>query len=176
MEKITAKISICKVLLLRRHDGGVQILTSNSGTPIKKHFKEHPYLSEEAIFFHDADFVFTRYMDFSKFLNDDKWYFSDTISYIGYDYIMSKGEEVLDAMCDIIGIDKSVVKDNQLNSGGAQKLFKNIDYKYWEMVEEYSNKLHDRLSNMQHVKKNEDHMGYSLGRQACGQSYGLDGS
>ena len=126
---------------------------------LKKHFKEHPYLSKEAIFFHDADFVFTRYMDFSKFLNDDKWYFSDTISYIGYDYIMSKGEEVLDAMCDIIGIDKSVVKDNQLNSGGAQKLFKNIDYKYWEMVEEYSNKLHDKLSNMQHVKKNEDPYG-----------------
>ena len=128
---------------------------------LKKHFKEHPYLSEEAIFFHDADFVFTRYMDFSKFLNDDKWYFSDTISYIGYDYIMSKGEEVLDAMCDIIGIDKSVVKDNQLNSGGAQKLFKNIDYKYWEMVEEYSNKLHDKLSNMQHVKKNE-HVGRAM--------------
>ena len=84
---------------------------------LKKHFKEHPYLSEEAIFFHDADFVFTRYMDFSKFLNDDKWYFSDTISYIGYNYIMSKGEEVLDAMCEVVGIDKSVVKNNQLWTG-----------------------------------------------------------
>jgi hypothetical protein len=72
---------------------------------------------------------------------------------------MSKGEEVLDAMCEVVGIDKSVVKNNQLNSGGAQKLFKNIDYKYWEMVEEYSNKLYDKLSNMQHIKRKEDPYG-----------------
>ena len=26
---------------------------------------------------------------------------SDTISYIGYDYIVSKGDEVLELMCDL---------------------------------------------------------------------------
>ena len=49
---------------------------------------------------------------------------SDTISYIGYDYIKSKGDDILKTMLDIVGIDEDVVKNNQNNSGGAQYILK----------------------------------------------------
>jgi hypothetical protein len=118
---------------------------------LKKHFKENP--DDAPYFFHDADFIFTRYLDFTPYLNDDKWYFSDTISYIGYDYIVSKGEEVLDAMCEVVGISKELVKDNQNNSGGAQKLMKNLTAEYWDLVERYSFELYEVLLKLQHVRE-----------------------
>ena len=126
---------------------------------LEKHFKEHPYLKEDAIFFHDCDFVFTRYFDFSPFLQDDTWYFSDTISYIGANYIKSKDEKILDRMCEIIGIDRSIVEDNQNNSGGAQKLMKGIDSEYWRQVYENSVTLYDELCKMSNLKKEGDPYG-----------------
>lgn len=112
---------------------------------LEKHFKEHKYLSKEAIFFHDCDFIFTRHFDFSPYLNDDKWYFSDTISYIGAEYIKSKG--VLEKMCEIADISVELVESNQNNSGGAQKLMKNVTAEYWSEVYEMSNKLYKGMSN-----------------------------
>jgi hypothetical protein len=99
---------------------------------LEKHWLENPYLENESVFFHDADFIFTKPFDFTPFLQDKIWYFSDTISYIGYDYISSKGDEIIDTMCDIAFIDKELVKQNQSNSGGAQKLIKKVPHWYWK--------------------------------------------
>jgi hypothetical protein len=123
---------------------------------LQKHFKKHPDLTNDAFFFHDADFVFTKYMDFTPYLQDNTWYFSDTISYIGYDYIMSKGEEVLDAMCSQVGISKKLIEFNKNNSGGAQKLMKNLTSHYWRKVEQDSKDLYNLLTKMQHVRKEGD--------------------
>ena len=98
--------------------GEVRYIPAIQAHLLKKHFDENP--NDGAFFFHDADFIFTRPLDFTPYLNDHNWYFSDTISYIGHDYIVSKGEEVLDSMCKVVGIDKAVVKANQENSGGVK--------------------------------------------------------
>lgn len=127
---------------------------------LKKHFKENP--DNSCYFFHDADFIFTKYLDFSKFLDDDKWYFSDTTSYIGYDYIVSKGEEVLEAMCNVVGISKETVKKNQNNSGGAQKLMKNLSAEYWELVEKNSFGLYDTMMTLQHVRNDGSNHGIQV--------------
>jgi hypothetical protein len=119
---------------------------------LAQHFEKHAYLKNCAIFFHDADFVFTKYLDFEPYLNDDTWYFSDTVSYIGADYIKSKSEDVLDIMCHTVGIDRSVVEANQQNSGGAQKLMKNIDSSYWREVNAHSNNLYQILKKVAHMK------------------------
>ena len=113
-------------------DGSNNYQPSIQAHLLEKHWLENPYLENESVFFHDADFIFTKPFDFTPFLQDDIWYFSDTISYIGYDYISSKGDEVIDTMCKIADIDKQIVKDNQLNSGGAQKLIKNVPSQYWK--------------------------------------------
>ncbi len=126
---------------------------------LEKHWRANPYLDNEAVFFHDVDFIFTRPFDFKPFLNDDIWYFSDTISYIGAEYIKYKGEDVLDAMCGSIGIDKQLVIDNQMNSGGAQKLFKNINADYWKKVYDNQLKLWYIMGTVEHIKKEGDPYG-----------------
>jgi hypothetical protein len=129
---------------------------------LEKHWKANPYMEQEAVFFHDADFIFTKPFDFSAFLGDDIWYLSDTISYIGADYIKSKGDEVFNAMCDIAGLDPRFVELQQLNSGGAQKLMKKIPTHYWtdsfNMQMELWEKIPPISNRIKEEKKGEDYM------------------
>lgn len=123
---------------------------------LKQHFLKHPYLSEEVIFYHDCDIIFTKPVDFSKFETDDKWYGSDTRWYIGHDYILSKGEDILDKMCDIVGINKQIVKDNELNTIGAQYIMKGINYAFWDNVEIDSERLFKEITDINNEKKEKD--------------------
>jgi hypothetical protein len=101
---------------------------------LSKHFKLYPNLSKEPIFYHDSDIIFRELPDFDSLTVDDIWYVSDTVSYIGSNYIKSKSEEILDDMCRIANIDKSLVELNNENSGGSQYLMKGIDYTFWDEV------------------------------------------
>jgi hypothetical protein len=123
---------------------------------LKQHFEQHPYLEKEAIFYMDCDVVFTKQINWEQFLNDDEWYGSDTRFYISHDYIIGKGEDVLDKMCEIVGIDKQVVKDNELNCIGAQYLMKNIDANFWADVEKDCERLFKEITYMNNVKKSKD--------------------
>lgn len=116
----------------------------------KKHFTEHPELSNCAIFQHDCDMVFTKPVNWDKFLNDDIWYCSDTISYIGANYIKSKKYGVYERMCEIVDISESIPIKNELNSGGAQYIMKNIDATYWDKVERDGDTLYQFFMN--HLK------------------------
>lgn len=124
---------------------------------LKQHFTNHPYLKDCAILYHDCDIVFTKPIDWIyKYVNGDEWYGSDTRWYIGHDYIQSKGDDVLEAMCDIANIDKQLVKDNELNSIGAQYLMKNIDAQYWADVEVLCEKLFVDITQLNNQKKLAD--------------------
>jgi hypothetical protein len=123
---------------------------------LKQHFFNHPYLSEEVIFYHDCDIVFTKPVNFDKFENDNIFYGSDTRWYIGHDYIISKGEDILDKMCEILNIDKQLIKDNELNSIGAQYIMKNINYEFWEKVENDSERLFKEITDLNNIKKLEN--------------------
>jgi len=109
----------------------------------KKHFGLYPELKDAVIFQHDCDIVFTKSVSWDKFLNDDIWYLSDTVSYIGAEYIKSKKYGVYERMCEIIGIDEEVPEKNQENSGGAQYLMKNLTAEYWTKVETDCELLHN---------------------------------
>jgi hypothetical protein len=106
-----------------------------------KHWITNPLIEKEHIFFHDSDFVFTKPFDFEPFLHDSIWYLSDTISYIGAEYISSKGEDILDKMCEVADISKELVRRNQGGSGGAQKLMKEVPAQYWKDSYELQLKL-----------------------------------
>lgn len=114
---------------------------------LAKHFAAHPELSEKAILYCDCDVLFTRRLDIDKYLEDETCYLSDTISYIGSDYLIGKKRDVLPQMKDkfenkdvvadlarITQIDKQVILDNNFNSGGAQYLLKGVDSAFWEKV------------------------------------------
>jgi hypothetical protein len=120
---------------------------------LKQHFMANPELENEAILYHDCDIVFTKPINWSQFLDDDKWYGSDTRWYIAHSYILGKGQDVMDAMCEIVGIDEQVVKDNELNSIGAQYLMKDIDANFWANVERDCEKLYKDITILNNTKK-----------------------
>jgi hypothetical protein len=123
---------------------------------LKQHWQARPEVMNDVIFYHDNDIVFTKPIDWEKLINDDKWYGSDTRWYISHDYIISKGEDVLDKMCEIVGIDKQIIKDNELNCIGAQYLMKDIDWKFWDNVERDSERLFKEITELNDQKIIED--------------------
>lgn len=105
---------------------------------LSQHFFKYPELSNESIFYHDSDIIFRELPNFDLLNMDDMWYVSDTVSYIGANYIKSKGENLFEMMCQIAGVSKEVVEANEKNSGGAQYLLKGIDGEYWKDVHDVS--------------------------------------
>lgn len=122
---------------------------------LKQHFRRYPYLSHSKIFYHDCDIVFTRYPSFLERLDVSgmQWYVSDTISYIGYDYIVSKGADVLDKMCQITGCHPMFIKSKQEQAGGCQYLFSNVDWTFFEKMEYDSETLFTQITELNNRKK-----------------------
>lgn len=126
---------------------------------LKQHWAARPEIWNEAIFYHDCDIMFTKPVYewiTTEMLSDDKWYGSDTRWYIAHSYIKSKGEDVLNAMCNIVGIDAKVVEDNELNSIGAQYLMKNVTADYWAQVERDCENLFRDITQLNNQKKQAD--------------------
>lgn len=128
---------------------------------LKKHFRAFRSLSEGRIMYHDSDIAFTKPINWSPLeayssLDQSTCFLSDTISYIGYDYIKSKGDDVLKVMLDTVGIDEDVVKANQESSGGAQYVLKDIDEYFWYDVEKDSVALFKSVSELNRSKKEQD--------------------
>ena len=112
-----------------------------------RHWKEHPELSDKAIFYCDSDVLFTQHFNVDKYIDDDVCYLSDTQSYIGASYFDSKVRDVLpekleeyktrDILAEIgsvIGISREEAVEKDKDSGGAQYLLKNIDAAFWNKV------------------------------------------
>jgi hypothetical protein len=126
---------------------------------LKQHWQANPELRFETIFYHDCDIIFTNPIKdwiTEDMINDDKWYGSDTRWYIGHDYILSKGNDVLTLMCDIVGIGKDIIKKNEKNSIGAQYIMKNLTYYYWDRVEKESELLFKDVNILNNKKKAKD--------------------
>jgi hypothetical protein len=122
--------------------------------------KENPELGE-CFFLHDSDIVFRELPDFDKMLDDKICYLSDTIGYIGYDYIMdcckryetkhpeSREGQLLQEMCDVVGVTTECVQCNQENSGGGQYIIKNTDWMIWEKIYMDCAPLYDQMMDYQ---------------------------
>lgn len=109
---------------------------------LKKHFAEHPYLTQDAIMYHDCDIIFTRPVNWNQYLTDNIWYGSDTSSYLGANYIKSKKYGVYERMCEIVELSETIPTSNERNSIGAQIIMKNVTVDYWEKVERDCEKLY----------------------------------
>ena len=112
---------------------------------ISRWIEEYPKYGK-LFFLHDADIIFNYLPDFESMLNDEYTYVSDTIGYIGYNYIKnccnryesqhpnSEVEQLLREMTDVVGVSIDCVKCNQENSGGGQYLIKNTDSELWKKI------------------------------------------
>lgn len=114
---------------------------------ISKYFELHPEMKEKAIFYCDADIIFTDKFDVTKYIDDDICYLSDTKSYINASYFDSKIKDVkpekleqykkgdvLGQITKAVGISREIAEKNNEHSGGAQYLLKNIDADFWKKV------------------------------------------
>lgn len=99
-----------------------------------QHFKRFPELRGETIFYHDSDIIFRELPDFDSMNRDLYWYLSDTVSYIGANYIKSKSEDLFIDMCSLTGTPPEIVEANQNSSGGAQYLMKGVTAEFWRDV------------------------------------------
>lgn len=95
---------------------------------------ENPEYTKEDFFYLDSDTVLVGLPADNQVSGPDNvWYCSDTIGYIGYDYIKSvtNSGKVLDVMSETLETPLDWVKDIQSNSGGAQWIIKKPKASYW---------------------------------------------
>lgn len=104
-----------------------------------KFLEENPEMESETFFYMDSDVLLREIPDISQ-ASETQWLCSDTISYIGVEYIKSKKFNIFEEMQEIVGVDVSGWQDK---SGGAQWAIVKPRASYWEKVYEDSIKLHD---------------------------------
>lgn len=120
-----------------------------------------PELEQEYIFYCDQDVIFRELPNFKE-MSNNKIYFSDTISYVGANYIISKGDRLFVDMCNMVGINPDLVKKYQSKSGGCQIYGKGFTSKYWDKVEKDSTNLYvefndiNKYANDFYVKNNTE--------------------
>jgi hypothetical protein len=127
---------------------------------ISKWLEQYPSLGKN-FFLHDADIVFREKPNYDDLLKDDIIYLSDTIGYIGYNYIKdccdryekhhpnSNKEQLLDEMVNVVGITIDCVKCNQENSGGGQYIIKNTNKDIWEKIYSDCTPLYNQMLDYQ---------------------------
>lgn len=115
---------------------------------LSQHFANFPELSQEVIFYHDCDIIFSKNIDWllKKEVTETRWLGSETKGYIGYEYIKSKGEKVLSEMCRIMQTDPLLVWHNDKGVIGAQYLMKGLTSEFWTRVERDSEFLFVKIS------------------------------
>ena len=125
---------------------------------LEKFFKDHPDLGKN-VFYHDADIIFNRLPPFEKMFGDDVAYLSDSRFNVGYKNLATRAasyqkedsnipnEDIINKMCDLVGISKKIIKDNQENTGGAQYLLKNIDATFFEKSHSNGDALFKLINN-----------------------------
>jgi hypothetical protein len=122
---------------------------------IKNFLKNNPEIKN--IFVIDQDVIFREFINIDSLLVGDTWHCSDTISYIGSDYVKSKGEEQFKELCLIVGIDSDFLISKQKNSGGAQWIIKNSTFEFWDKVERDCNTLYAYMINNEKKYKGDDY-------------------
>lgn len=120
---------------------------------LEQHFTRFPELRGEVIFYHDSDIIFRELPDFDSMHDDLNWYFSDTTSYIGAEYIKSKSTDLFNTLCNIVKVSPDLVEANQLNSGGAQQLIKFVNANFWKNVKEDALMLYKYMSDLEDAER-----------------------
>lgn len=111
---------------------------------LKKWFKEYEdFLKGAKFFYHDSDIMFNYLPPMLTLAADDICWQSDTSGYLDYTYLRNKEKqgnipehEAIKLLADIGGVTVENIKSYDKNTGGAQVFLKNIDYKFWEDVED----------------------------------------
>ncbi len=112
---------------------------------------------DQDLFLIDSDVIFREAVDFSLFTKDNVVYCSDTKGYLGYQYLKTKGDEIIKSMCAYIGVSFDTIVEKNDESGGAQLYYKGIPHNilidYFKEVEIQSPRLYDIMRT--HITYND---------------------
>ncbi|ENH96725.1 hypothetical protein J416_09514 [Gracilibacillus halophilus YIM-C55.5] len=111
-----------------------------------RYLEEDSSREDESYFYLDSDVLLREVPNVKPTKN--KWIASACESYLSIDYIDSKGTDLLDRMCDVIGVEASVIREHY-PIGGAQWAIKNPTYEYWQKVYEDSINLYQFLDSVE---------------------------
>jgi hypothetical protein len=111
---------------------------------LERHFKAFPDLQNSAVFYIDSDVIFTSEPPIGLYVDDDINYLSDTKTYLNETYLSSKIKDVIpekkeqyekanivDRAAKFAGLAISDIKAENDNTGGAQYLLKNMNFKFF---------------------------------------------
>ncbi|AKG74362.1 hypothetical protein [Salinicoccus halodurans] len=128
-----------------------------------QYLKEDASREKDTYFYLDSDVILREPIDFNAIPYDsDNWIGSDCEGYLGVDYIDSKGEDLLKRMCEVIGIDESIIRRHR-PIAGAQWIISHPTAEYWRKVYEDSIKLYRFFNEVEneYINKNKDIKGYT---------------
>lgn len=113
-----------------------------------KYLEEDNTRENETYVYLDSDTVVLDLSAFKVQVTKSRWYCSDTIGYIGYNYIqsVSNPKETFGAMTDAIKVPIDWIKSIQKDSGGAQWVIKSPKAGYWHDVYVNSIVLYQAIS------------------------------
>lgn len=130
---------------------------------LKRHFKKYAKQFKNKVFFyHDVDIIFNYLPDFETLIKDNICWQSNTSSYLDYSYLYNKEQvgnipnnEAIKKLAEIGGVSVETIKSYDGNTGGAQYILKNIDYKFWQEVEHSCLAIRKSLAYMVHGSINQ---------------------
>ncbi len=107
-----------------------------------KFFEQFTYLEKEQWFLMDCDVILK---DKIKEQAKGTVYLSDCKSYLGYEYLKTKGTIYANIMSHIVGIDVDTLIKNDEGAGGAQIIFDNVSHVTWKKAYEDSLTIFNKL-------------------------------
>lgn len=117
---------------------------------LAQHFKKHPELEKETIFYHDSDILFTDIPNWDNLCKDESWYASDTRSYLDSKYFRQfVDDNEFAKICNLLSLTPEEIIKQDANAGGAQYILKECTAKFWEKVENDCELLFTYLHNRQ---------------------------
>lgn len=116
---------------------------------IYRYLLQFPEDDNKDMFLFDSDVIFREAIDLSQFTESNTAYCSDTVGYLGWQYLKTKGEDIVKDMASFMGISLEEVIEQNDNSGGAQIYYKGIPNKvdYFKEIDELAPQLYDLMRN-----------------------------
>lgn len=109
-------------------------------------YLEHDTQQQDLVLI-DSDIILREPIDYSLFTEDNTVYCSDTKGYLGYQYLKTKGDDIIKDMCDFMGITFDDVVNYNDQSGGAQLYYKGVDglLDYFREIDDKAPKLYNLM-------------------------------
>lgn len=107
---------------------------------------KHQHKIFGSFFYHDSDIIFLHRKPDVEKLCTCAWYGSDCSSYLGVDYIKSKGERLFEDMCESIHLNPKMIESEQ-HCVGAQYVMNMVKPEFWAKVEADSLTLYQVMTS-----------------------------